>query len=65
MPAGSLLGNTFLDVLPIVVCTEKQQNLLMQLKEALPKHKYPKQIKFISKFFETYSGKVKRLAISC
>ncbi len=45
--------------------SEKQQNLLMQLKEALSKHKYPKQIKFLSKFSETYSGKVKRLAISC
>ena len=44
---------------------EKQQSLLIQLKEALPKHKSPKQIKFLSKFSETYSGKVKRLAISC
>ena len=40
---------------------EKQQSLLMQLKEALPKHKSPKQIKFLSKFEETYSGKVKRV----
>ena len=40
---------------------EKEQNLLMQLKEALPKHKSPKQIKFLSKFVETYSGKVKRV----
>lgn len=38
----------------------KQQSLLMQLKEALPKHKSPKQIKFIPVFAETYSGKVKR-----
>ena len=40
---------------------EKQQSLLIQLKEALPKHKSPKQIKFLSKFSETYSGKVKRV----
>ena len=40
---------------------EKQQSLLMQLKEALPKHKSPKHIKFLSKFSETYSGKVKRV----
>ncbi|MBR5324055.1 MAG: AMP-binding protein [Muribaculaceae bacterium] len=40
---------------------EKQQSLLMQLKEALPKHKSPKQIKFLSMFVETYSGKVKRV----
>ncbi|MBR5533136.1 MAG: AMP-binding protein [Bacteroidales bacterium] len=41
--------------------SEKQQNLLIQLKEALPKHKSPKQIKYLSKFYETYSGKVKRV----
>ena len=40
---------------------EKRQSLLIQLKEALPKHKSPKQIKFLSKFSETYSGKVKRV----
>lgn len=40
---------------------EKQQNLLMQIKEALPKHKSPKLIKFLPKFAETYSGKVKRV----
>ena len=40
---------------------EKQQSLLMQLKDALPKHKSPKQIKFLSNFAETYSGKVKRV----
>ena len=41
--------------------SEKQQSLLILLKEALPKHKSPKQIKFLSKFSETYSGKVKRV----
>ena len=40
---------------------EKQQSLLMQLKEALPKHKSPKLIKFLPKFAETTSGKVKRV----
>lgn len=40
---------------------EKQQSLMIQLKEALPKHKSPKQIKFLSKFVETSSGKVKRV----
>ena len=40
---------------------EKQQSLLMQLKEALPKHKSLKQIKFMPNFVETSSGKVKRV----
>lgn len=40
--------------------TEKQQNLLKQLKDVLPKHKAPKLIKFLPKFTETTSGKVKR-----
>ena len=40
---------------------EKQKSLLMQLKEALPKHKSPKLIKFLPKFAETTSGKVKRV----
>ncbi|MBO5721107.1 MAG: AMP-binding protein [Bacteroidales bacterium] len=40
---------------------EKQSLLLETLKQQLPKHKSPKQIKFIPKFAETYSGKVKRV----
>lgn len=40
---------------------EKQQNLLSQIKEVLPKHKAPKQIKFLHQFVETTSGKVKRV----
>ncbi|MBE6299185.1 MAG: AMP-dependent synthetase [Bacteroidales bacterium] len=40
---------------------EKQQNLLAQLKGVLPKHKAPKQIKFLPQFAETISGKVKRV----
>ena len=40
---------------------EKQFLLLETLKQQLPKHKSPKQIKFIPKFAETYSGKVKRV----
>ena len=40
---------------------DKQHQLLAILKEQLPKHKAPKQIKFLTKFTETTSGKVKRV----